>query len=248
MHLVERLPRLVPFIVILTTAAAVLPRASQLQRPDFDATRLQQGAFRYRTVVDGKEGGQSQIEVRAVGSSDRYRYSNAITGAFSQRWEAIATRAFEPVSASLVFGEGADTRPMFEITYRGGRVTGTALIRRLDPPAQRPVDEAVSADTVDQRIDWAAVMSVPVLTPGERSAFRVYDPETGNSLVSVEVGETAQTTVPAGTFETARVVYRIDKNRGPETYVALVKKSVPRLLVHETFPNSSTTELLAVSP
>src|SRR5262245_18723001 len=246
MRLAERLP-VASLAAALTLAFATLFAAGQPQRPDFDGTRLQQGTFRYRTVIDGKEAGESRIEVRAI-SSDQYRYSNTITGAFSQRWESIATRAFGPLSASLVFGEGVNTRPMFELVYRSGRVTGTALLRRLNPPERRPVDEAVSADTVDQRIDWAAVMSVPTLTRGERFAFRVSDPETGNSLVTVEVGETAQTTVPAGTFETARVVYRIDKSRGAETYVALVKQTVPRLLVHETFPNGSTTELLAVSP
>ena len=232
---------------MLTLASAALSGTVQPKRPDFDATRLQQGTFRYRTVVDGKEAGQSQIDIRAM-SSDRYRYSNAITGAFSQRWEAVATRTFEPISASLVFGEGASTRQMFELAYRSGRVTGTALLRRLTPPERQPVDEPLSADTIDQRIDWAAVMSVPSLTAGETFTFRVYDPEAGNSEVRVAISETAQTTVPAGTFETARVVYRIDKNRGAETYAALVKKTVPRLLVHETFPNGSTTELVAVSP
>jgi hypothetical protein len=219
----------------------------QPERPDFDAARLQQGSFRYRTVVNGKDAGQSQIDVRAQTGGRVFLFSNLITGAFSQRWDSTASRRFEPVSASLVFGEGADTRPMFELTYRNGRVTGSALMRRLEPPARKAVDDPVSADTVDQRIDWAAVMSVPSLAAGQSFAFRVYDPETGNSHVSVEVGETAMTTVPAGTFETARVAYRIDKNRGAETYVALVKIAIPRFLVHETFPNSSTTELVAVS-
>lgn len=234
-------------LAAVMATATTLSQASQTTRPAFDATRLQQGSFRYRTMVDGKEAGRSQIDVVADGA-DRYRYSNSISGAFSQRWEAVATRAFEPVSARLTFGEGADSKPMFELLYRGGRVTGTALIRRLDPPGRRPVDEAVSADTIDQRIDWAAVMSLPTLNAGERAAFRVFDPETGNSMVTVEVGATAQTVVAAGTFETARVVYRIDKNRGAETYIALVKKAVPRLLVHETFPNGSATELAAASP
>src|SRR5262245_14942150 len=147
MRLVERPPA--PFVAaVLTLASATLFGAGQSQRPDFDATRLQQGTFRYRTVVEGKEAGQSRIEVRAM-SSDRSQYSNTITGAFSQRWEAMATRAFGPLSASLVFGEGANTRAMFELAYRSGRVTGNALLRRLNPPERRPVDEAVSADTVD---------------------------------------------------------------------------------------------------
>jgi hypothetical protein len=248
-----REPSFVRRVVFVAALAAILPfmgtwSAGQPRRPDFDATRLQQGTFRYRTVVEGKDAGRSEIEVRALPGAGRYRYTNDITGAFSQRWEATATRAFEPISAQLLFGEGTTVQPMFELTYQDGRVRGMALQRRLKPPTRREVDDVVSADTVDQRIDWAAVMSVSSLDRGLNFEFRVYDPETGNSRVSVEVGETAMTTVPAGTFETARVVYRIDKNRGAETYVALVKKAVPRFLVHETFPNNSTTELVAVSP
>jgi hypothetical protein len=219
--------------------------AGQSQPPDFDAMRLQQGTFGYRTVVDGKAAGESRIEVRLLKESGHYRFANLITGAFSQRWEATSTRRFEPVSASLVFGEGADTRPIFELTYRNHRVTGTALMRRVEPPARRTVDDPVDSDTIDQRIDWAAVMSLSDLTDGQSAEFRVYDPETGNSRVSVAIGGTAMTTVPAGTFETARVSYRIEKNRGAETYVALVNKSIPRFLVHETFPNGSTTELVS---
>jgi len=219
---------------------------AQTARPDFDATRLQTGTFRYRTIVDGHDAGSSQIEVRAIGSSGQYRYSNLITGAFSQQWESIATARFEPVSATLVFGSGADITPMFELAYRNGRVTGFALMRQQSPPARRAVDDEVSADTVDQRIDWAAVMSLREYVADREAAFRVYDPESGHSHVSVSIGPTESTTVPAGTFETVRVTYRIDKNRGPETYVARVKRAIPRLLVQESFPNGSSTELVAI--
>jgi hypothetical protein len=238
-------PGVAMLAIILTMAAA--HGEVQLPRPDFDAARLRQGTFRFHTMVDGKPAGQSEIEVRALPGGDRFRYSNLITGAFSQRWEAVATRRFEPVSASLTFGEGADIRPMFTLTYQKDRVTGTAMMRRQKPPALRVVDEMVSPDTVDQRIDWAAVMAIPSVETGTTVSFRVYDPETGESRINVEVGPRASTVVPAGTFETARIVYRIDKSRGPETYVALVHREPPRFLVHETFPNGSTTELVAVS-
>lgn len=234
--------------ICLYAAIAVLSTdlGGQAARPDFDALRLQTGTFRYRTIVDGHEAGNSQIEVRAIGRSGQYRYSNLISGAFSQHWESIATAQFEPVSATLAFGSGADITPMFELAYKNGRVTGFALMRRQSPPARRAVDDEVSGDTVDQRIDWAAVMSLREYVAGQEIGFRVYDPESGHSRVSVSIGPTESTTVPAGTFETVRVTYRIDKNRGPETYVARVKRAIPRMLVQESFPNGSSTELIAI--
>jgi hypothetical protein len=103
---------------------------------------------------------------------------------------------------------------MFALAYQKDRVTGTAMVRRQTPPAERVVDEAVPPDTVDQRIDWAAVMAIPLVEAGTTLSFRVYDPETAESRISVEVGPRQRTVVPAGTFETARIVYRIDKSRG----------------------------------
>ena len=121
-------------------------------------------------------------------------------------------------------------------------------MRGQDPPARRAVDDAVSPDTVDQRIDWAAVMAVNDYVPGRTLTFAVYDPETRVSRVTVQTEGIETTNVPAGSFETVRIVYRIDKSRGPETYIARVRKAIPRFLVHETFPNGSATELVETRP
>jgi hypothetical protein len=219
----------------------LLSSSSPAQRPlAFDAGRLQTGQFLYRTLVDGKESGSSQIRIRRT-APDTFLFTNRVEGVFSQSWEAVASRSLAPISAKLVTGSGKDARTVFELSYGGGRVSGYATSSK--DPGRRTVDEAVAADTVDQRIDWAAVMAVKELTPGSRCAFHVYDPGTGHSSVEALVLGPATIVVPAGTFETTRIEYRIDKKRGSETYVVFVRSELPRFLVKETFPNGAETEL-----
>ena len=237
---------------LLRLALVLAPLAARATgpdaRPDFDAERLRSGVFRYRTVVDGKAAGESRIEVRKSDAGE-FVFTNVVEGAFSQSWEAVASRAFAPVSARLTMGAGKDARSVFELAYRGRRVSGFASAGKDRPPGERrSVDEAISADTVDQRIDWAAVMAVKDLAPVGGFAFHVYDPGTGLSRVTARVLGLETTAVPAGTYETARVEYRIEKNRGAETYVALVKSAIPRVLVKETFPNGAVTELTGEEP
>src|SRR5262245_11678298 len=196
-------------VTVLVAALAIGVAAAQETRPDFDAGRLRTGVFRYRTVVDGKEAGTSRISVRRLDSGD-FVFSNVVEGAFGQSWESVASRAFLPISAKLTMGEGKDARAVFELTYRSGRVAGFASSRKDGKaPEQRPVDENVAADTVDQRIDWAAVMALPDYAAGGTFAFHVYDPGTGNSRITVRVVGFETTAVPAGSYETARVEYRI---------------------------------------
>jgi hypothetical protein len=50
--------------------------------------------------------------------------------------------------------------------------------------------------------------------------------------------------VPAGTFETIRAVYRIEKLKETETYEVLASKETPRFMVREDFSNGMSTELV----
>jgi len=237
-------PRIRSFGAVLLLAAFASGTGAQDPRPDFDAGRLRAGVFRYRTLIEGKEAGESRISVRRSDSGD-FVFSNVVEGAFGQSWESVASRGFLPVSAKLTMGEGKDARAVFELTYRNGRVAGFASSRKDGKaPEQTPVDERVADDTVDQRIDWAAVMAVPDYASGGSFAFHVYDPGTGNSRITVRVAGFETTSVPAGSYETARIEYRIEKSRGTETYVALVRKEIPRVLLKETFPNGAVTELV----
>jgi hypothetical protein len=225
---------------IMLLAAIVMVGAAP--PADFDAARLQTGVFRYRTMIEDNDAGDSRIEIQLL-EAGRYVFSNVVTGAFTQSWEAVTTRRFVPVSVRLVFGAGPEARPAFELDYRNGRVTGFAL-SRTSPPTKRAIDDSIPADIVDQRIDWAAVMAAATVTPGSEFGFHVYDPSTQASPVSVQIKGVETTQVPAGSYETLRVVYRIDKAGKSETYQVLATTKTPRFMVKEFFPNGAVTELV----
>jgi hypothetical protein len=196
--------------------------------------------------VDGKEAGLSWIEIRRSANSGNCVFSNLVIRSFSQSWEAVASLTFAPMSAKLSFGQGSAARTVFELSYQGNRVSGF-VIPQKEPSKRREVNEAITDDTVDQRIDWAAVMALKEYIERQKFQFRVYDPETGNSLVSVRIGETQTIAVPAGSFETVRVSYRIDKRGHAETYEVFVTKQTPRFMVKEKFPNGSMIELVKLA-
>ena len=96
-------------------------------------------------------------------------------------------------------------------------------------------------------IQAAAVMAFKETVEGHEFKFHVYDAGTGNSLVSVRIGKSEKTAVPAGSFETVLISYRIDKRSGAEKYEVFVTKQAPRFLVKEKFPNGSVTELVELT-
>jgi len=232
------------FIGIISLSLAIA--GEQVARLDLDATRLQTGSFSFRTLVEGKEVGRSRIQIHRAADSGNYVFSNLVTGSFSQSWEAVATPRFAPVSAKLSFGQGSGARTAFELSYQGNRVTGF-MASRKEPSKRREIDENASDDTVDQRIDWAAVMALKEYVEGKEFQFHVYNPGTGNSVVSGRIGKSETTAVPAGSFETVRVSYRIDKRGRSETYEVFVTKQAPRFLVKEKFPNGSAVELVELT-
>ena len=217
---------------------------AQVERCDFDATRLRTGSYSSRTLVDGKEVGRSRIQISKSADSGNYVFSNVVIGSFSQSWEAVVSPTFAPVLAKLRFGQGSSARSVFELAYQGTRVTGFITAQKSK---RREVNETISDDTIDQRVDWAAVMALKDYVEGHESKFNVYDPGTGSSLVRVRIGKSEKTAVPAGSFETVRISYRIDKRSGAETYEVFVTKQAPRFLVKEKFPNGSVTELVELT-
>jgi hypothetical protein len=196
-------------IVCLSLAMA----GEEVARCDFDATRLRTGSYSFRTLVDGKEVGRSRIQISKSADSGNYVFSNVVIGSFSQSWEAVVSPTFAPVLAKLRFGQGSAARSVFELAYQGSRVTGFITAQK-EPSKRREVNETISDDTVDQRVDRAAVMALKEYVEGHEFKFHVYDAGTENSLVSVRIGKSEKTAVLAGSFESVRISYRIDKRSG----------------------------------
>lgn len=218
--------------------------------PIFNAQHLKTGIFTYRDSDHGKEVGTSTVTIRKLISSQNYAFSNDVTfaesfaGFRSQRWEAVATPRFEPVSATLSFGAEADATPVFDLKYSSGRVIGFTIPRKGPSQGIRlTVDSSVPADTVDQRIDWAAVLASDH-EPGRQFEFHVYDPNIGVSRVTAHFGPLEQVRVPAGTFAGHRITYRIEKATGTEEYQVLASRDIPHVMLREEFPNGVVSELV----
>ena len=218
-------------------------RSSAAAAP-FDAGRLRTGKFVYRIRKGDREVARFTIGVARL-KDGNVRFSGEATG-FEQVWESIATRYFEPISASLRLRRSNGETFSMILAYARGRVKGVSATsdgKSRSAPVEKPVDAALPEGTVDQRIDWAAALSAPLET-GSTFRFSVYDPGTGVSPVSASVGRAERVTVPAGTYETTRVVYRIEKAKGAESYEVLASRETPRLMVREDFPDGTVTELL----
>jgi hypothetical protein len=213
---------------------------------NLDANRLKQGNFQYRTLLGGKDAGEDVLTIKKNSVSGIFEFSDSVSGAFSQQWEATTTAAFKPISARLSFGEGSERRPAFDFTYAEGRAKGTT--RAKGQQQQRgtgPFDLPVPADVVDQRIDWASVMSLDLIA-GRHFEYHVFDPGSGVSRISGQISGPEKISVPAGSFDAMRIVYQIEKTNAVETYQVLTNARGPRMLLREEFPNGAVTDLLRV--
>jgi hypothetical protein len=209
-----------------------------------DARRLHTGEFIYQDSAKGKVLGESTISIRLNGSDSNYHFSAPTTGYADQRWESVATPTLTPISAQLTFGKGSDQPTVFQLHYADDKVTGTALDRRSSlPKTQILVSASINANTVDQRIDWATVMSFD-LRKGTRFSFDVYDPTTGSSEVRVRVSPRRRIAVPAGSFQVLAVTYWVKKSTGAERYIVYATESLARIMVREDFPDGTISELV----
>jgi hypothetical protein len=204
--------------------------------------------FLYRDRDANADLGQTAISIEHLADSSNFRFAANISGKFPQQWEALASPAFDPISAKLSFGESAYSFAAFELHYAQGRVKSFVADRKGPTKGtRRPVDSLVPPNTVDQRIDWAAVASGD-LDSAEQFEFNVYDPATGISRIVGKVGPLERVQVPAGTFNAYRLVYQMEKPTGTEHYQSLVSKDVPRIFLREEFPNGIVGELVSMKP
>jgi Protein of unknown function (DUF3108) len=228
----------VTVLALATTGSSMGHSSSVGSRAN--AEQLKTGRFLYRTLVNGKDAGRSEISISKSGPN-KFVFTNHVSGAFAQQWEAVATAVFVPVSAKLAFGEGDKLRSRFELNYREERATGWRLEKSTGNKID--IDVKVLPDTVGQRIDWAAAMSQE-LVPGHEFSFSVFDPVTQISRVTGRVVGPETVNVPAGTFAAIRIVYRMEKPEHNETYQVFTNAKGPRILLKEEFPDGAIGELV----
>jgi len=227
------------------SSSGAAPSGIERDAHRFDAHRLKTGQFTYRMSDRGVPAGTGMITIREAEPLGNYDFSAEFDGFGGQQWEAIATSAFDPVFATLSAGKPGAVVPIFRLEYASGKVKGFVMNRKgPEAGTQRRIDDAVPVNTVDQRIDWAAVLSYP-LSSGKRFEFNVYDPSIGISQVMVSVGKLERIQVPVGTFDAYRVTYTIKKATGTEQYQVLATRDLPRILVREEFPDGVVSDLIA---
>ena len=236
------------FLAAFAIAAKNAPPSEQIPEAKFDAGRLRTGRFDYRIMQNGKQIATFVITIdKQPGGNFRF----AAKG-LNQEWESIAKSSFAPISAALRIErpENQKTYAM-NLNYDGNHVSGSAgttaksMTDEAKHAEMKLVSAEISPDTIDQRIDWAAMLASGLET-GRKVNFTVYDPATGVSKVMGEISKAEPTRVPAGTFETIRAAYRIEKSKGTETYEVLASKERPRFMVREDFSNGMSTELVKI--
>lgn len=215
-------------------------------KPPLDAALLQEGRFQYKTLIKGEESSETdELTVRKDATSRYFEFAARITGQSAQQWEATTTATFRPIAAKLFFGSDPP-QLIFRFSYLDGQARGiTRSASNSGESRMLSFVTAVPEDVVDQRIDWASVMSQK-LVAGARFEYHVFDPKTGVSKISGSVSGPEQVRVPAGVYNAMRIVYRIEKRNGTEMYQVLTNVEGQRMLLREIFPDGVVTDLVSI--
>jgi hypothetical protein len=216
----------------------VQPLIFTLLLAQFDGSLLKTGRFHYDVRAGDKEVATGILYME--NRSESLFFTGTFTASACQHWESIASPGFVPRSASLRFCKDGPDRPVFDLKYskEGNHVRGVRYVKSQ----KSDVDAAIPARTVDQRIDWAAVMALP-LNPGYRFEFKVYDPGTGLSPLVGRVDEEQTVATPAGKFKAFQLTYQMNKPGHEEHYQSWVTVDTPRMLVRIQFPDGSISSL-----
>lgn len=237
------------WMAILLLGVAALVAAADQQSPPFDAARLKTGIYTYRDTVDGRPGSLSTSTITLLPDGN-YRFTADIP-AFDQSWSTIATRAMDPVETTLKMRTRDGRHYVMTLKYAGLHVSGEAgtaasIDGRL-PTTQTPVSGEIAAYTVDQRIDWATVMTTDK-KPGESFEFQVYDAKTGSSRVNCTVSDAGMMDTPLGAVHGIKLQYTVHKVSGTEIYTVYTSEAFPRMMLREDLRGNLVINLVAVKP
>ena len=213
----------------------------------FDAGRLKTGTFTYRDTVDGKAGSLSTSTITLM-PDGHYRFT-ADFPAFDQSWNTVTTRAMAPLQTTLKMRTRDGRHYQMDLAYAGQHVTGEAVTSASADGKLPGSDQSVTADilddTVDQRVDWATVMTADA-QPGHAFDFKVYDAKTGVSRVSCTVSDAGRMQTALGTVHAIRLKYTVYKASGTEVYTVYTSEAFPRAMLQEDLPGGLVTTLVGV--
>lgn len=217
--------------------------------PRFDASRLKTGRFTYQDIQDGRQGSLSTTTIVQL-ADGHYRFTADFPG-FDQSWSTIATRAMTPVETVLKMRTREGGHYQMTLAYAGHRVTGEAVNTAATEGGSSRRGQTVAAEipdnTVDQRIDWATVMTTD-LQPGQKFLFNVYDAKTAVSRVTCFISDAGTMNTPLGKLHAIRLNYVVNKASGTESYSVYATNMLPRIMLREDLPHGLTSQLVKVEP
>lgn len=239
-------PRLMRWAVIPILLIASWASASP-RHVVFDAARLRTGTFTYRAIMDGKPADLSTSSITRL-PDGTYRFVAAIP-AFDQSWSTVATRSLAPVATRLEMPTRDGRRYTLTLSYSHLKVSGNAVVHATSGggllDSDVAVTERITPSTVDQRIDWAAVMSTDK-KPGEAFDFEVYDAKTALSPVHCRVTDAGMMDTPAGRVRALRMEYTVHKSTGTETYTVYTTAAFPRVMLREELRGNLVIRLVGI--
>jgi hypothetical protein len=237
--------RIAPWVMALLPTMSLA--ASHPGHVQFDAARLRTGTFTYRDTLAGGSPHLSTSRITRL-SDGSYRFIAEIP-AFDQSWSTTASRALTPLATQLEMRTRQGQHYKLVLSYAQRKVTGRVVIDPSSNDGSAGSDSAVTgyitADTVDQRIDWAAVMSTD-RRPGESFDFQVYDAKTGLSQVHSRVSDAGLMDTPAGKVHAIRINYSVHKSTGTETYVVYATATMPRMMLREELRGNLVITLVGI--
>lgn len=213
----------------------------------FDATRLKTGTFTYRDTVNGKAGNLSTSTISPL-SDGNYRFTADIPG-FDQSWSTVATRSMSPLQTILKMRTRDGRHYQMNLSYSGSHVSGEAVTSASADGKLPGSDQSVTAEipdqTVDQRVDWATVMTTG-RQPGQKFDFNVYDAKTAVSRVSCVVSDAGMMQTVLGPVQAIRLDYTVYKASGTEVYTVYTSEGLPRAMLREDLPGGLVITLVGV--
>jgi hypothetical protein len=213
------------------------PVAGADSQPTFDASRLKEGRFTYRTTLKGRPLGETVIEIRHVGAQFLISMN---APEIEQGWRAKVEKSFAPVSASLSM-RGKKGPYAMTLQYVGRNITG----EEREAGVTRAVNVTAKGLVIDQRVDWASMMAAT--GPSGRSiAMRVFDPSTGLSDMRGKIGGLQPMSGAWGDVSALRLDYTICKREHVEKYTVYATNETPRFMLREDMPNGLVSELVRI--
>ena len=228
----DRLSAIAPVTIIDAEGRPMTPAqlAAADEAAEFDPTQLLARRDSFQVMVQGSPFGHMTVQIDAADTALTYTEETQIPAVgLAQRTTVVLDPRTLAVRSVEQTGSGAGQAMETHLRYVAGRVSGRA--QTPDPRAGSPkvvdVDTVLAEGTTDINA-FQPLVAALALAEGAEFAVKAFEAaENAVRSLSVKVTETADITVPAGTFS----VFRVEVSGAAQPFVFYVTRESPRRLV-----------------